>query len=119
MELHVPQDIAESIARYMDYETLKKYCMVSTSCRDASKVRLAYLAEKEEYLFKFERLKRLGINVHNTYNMTSDLEVMKFEYEKLKRDRDVENSVRFTRKLFMACITGLNIPEDIKRYMLS
>ena len=49
--------------------------------------------EKEDYLMKFDRLKRLGYNIPYQFNMTSDLDTMKYEYEKLKKEKDIEKIV--------------------------
>ena len=76
--------------------------------------------EKEEYLMKFERLKRLGYNIPYQFNMTSDLETMKYEYDKLKKEKEIENGIKFSRKMLLACTTGIEFlnnkfdPFDIK-----
>ena len=76
--------------------------------------------EKEELLMKFDRLKRLGYNIPYQFNMTSDLDSMKYEYEKLKKEKEIENSVKFSRKMLMACTTGIEFlnnkfdPFDVK-----
>ena len=76
--------------------------------------------EKEELLMKFERLKRLGYNIPYQFNMTSDLETMKYEYDKLKKEKEIENGIKFSRKMLMACTTGIEFlnnkfdPFDVK-----
>ena len=76
--------------------------------------------EKEELIYKFEKMRRLGMNIPNRYNMTSDLDEMKIEYEKVKRDREVENGIKFSRKVLMALTTGMEFlnnkfdPCDLK-----
>ena len=78
------------------------------------------MKEKEELLYKFERLQRLGVQIPNHYNMSSNLDEMKSEYDRLKRARDSENAVKFSRKALMACVTGIEFlntkfdPLDIK-----
>ena len=54
--MDVPQDIAELIAGYMDYTTLGKFCMVSTSCRDAGRIEMQKILELEK---KMERKRKL------------------------------------------------------------
>jgi len=39
--------------------------------------------------------------------MNSHLDDMRNEYTKLKKQRELENSVKFQRKMLMACITGM------------
>lgn len=78
------------------------------------------MKEKEELLYKFERLKRLGVQTPVQFNMSSNLDEMKSEYDRLKRARDSENAVKFSRKALMACVTGIEFlntkfdPLDIK-----
>ncbi len=76
--------------------------------------------EKEELIYKFEKMRRLGMNIPKRFNMTSDLEEMKVEFEKVKRDREVENGIKFSRKVLMAITTGMEFlnnkfdPCDLK-----
>ena len=76
--------------------------------------------EKEELLYKFEKLRRLGIKLPKSFNMTSDLEEMKVEYLKLKKAKEVENGIKFSRKMLIACTTGIEFlngkfdPFDVK-----
>ena len=41
------------------------------------------------------------------YNMNSNLEDMRNEYLKLKKQREIDNSVKFQRKALMAFVTGI------------
>ena len=41
------------------------------------------------------------------YNMNSHLEDMRNEYIKLKKQREIDNAVKFQRKMLMACVTGI------------
>jgi hypothetical protein len=41
------------------------------------------------------------------YNMNSNLDEMRNEYLKLKKQREIDNSVKFQRKILMAGVTGL------------
>ena len=76
--------------------------------------------EKIDMLYKFRKLEGQGIRTTMNYNMTSNLEDMRTEYYKLKKQRETENSVKFQRKILMAIVTGgefLNnkfSPFDIK-----
>lgn len=76
--------------------------------------------EKEDLLFRFEKLKKLGVINNVRYNMSSRLDEMKFEYERLKRERELDNSIKFSRKMLMACVTGIEFlnnkfdPFDVK-----
>jgi len=76
--------------------------------------------EKIDLIYKFKKLEGQGIRTTMNYNMNSHLEDMRNEYFKLKKQREVENSVKFQRKIMMAAITGLEFvnnkfdPFDIK-----
>ena len=76
--------------------------------------------EKIDLIYKFKKLENQGIRTTMNYNMNSNLEDMRNEYLKLKKQREVDNSVKFQRKVMMAAITGLEFlnnkfdPFDIK-----
>ena len=76
--------------------------------------------EKQDLLFKFERLARRGMPLTKKFNMQSSLEEMKIEYESLKAQRDLDGSIKFQRKMLMAFTTGVEFlnnkfdPFDIK-----
>lgn len=62
---------------------------------------------KRELLYQFDRLEKKGIKLPKKFTLTSSLEEMKAEYERLKLDREVEISVKFQRKMMMAIVTGV------------
>ena len=62
--------------------------------------------EKIDMLYKFRKLEGQGIRTTMNYSMTSNLEDMRTEYYKLKKQRETENSVKFQRKILMAVVTG-------------
>jgi hypothetical protein len=76
--------------------------------------------EKIDFLYKFQKLESQGIRTTMNYNMNSHLEDMRNEYIKLKKQREVDNSVKFQRKVMMAIITGVEFlnnkfdPFDVK-----
>ena len=76
--------------------------------------------EKIDILYKFKRLEGQGIRPTMNYNMNSQLEDMRNEYIKLKKQREVDSSIKFQRKVMMALITGVEFlnnkfdPFDIK-----
>ena len=71
-------------------------------------------------IYKFKKLEGQGIRTTMNYNMNSPLEDMRNEYLKLKKQREIDNSVKFQRKVMMAAITGLEFlnnkfdPFDVK-----
>lgn len=64
------------------------------------------IKEKREILYQLNRLEAKGYTIPNCYNMQSDLTEMKREYERIVRDRDIDSSIRFQRKMLMAFVTG-------------
>lgn len=63
--------------------------------------------EKIDLLYKFKKLENQGVKTTMNYNMNSHLDDMRNEYIKLKKQREVEASVKFQRKIMMAAITGV------------
>lgn len=78
------------------------------------------LKEKQDLLFKLNRLQKLGMPVSQKYTMSSKLEDIKGEFLGLKSQRDLQNSVKFQRKMMMAVVTGVEFintkfdPFDVK-----
>ena len=76
--------------------------------------------EKIDLIYKFKKLENQGVRTTLNYNMNSSLDDMRNEYLKLKKQREIDNSVKFQRKMMMAAITGLEFmnnkfdPFDIK-----
>ena len=64
------------------------------------------LTEKREILYQLNRLEAKGHQIPHNFNMSSDLNEMKSEYERIVRDKDTDASVRFQRKMMMAFVTG-------------
>ena len=65
------------------------------------------LNRKQEILFQFDKLERRGLTLPRKYTLRDDLDFLEFEYEKIKKQRETENSIQFSRKMLMACITGV------------
>ena len=78
------------------------------------------LNKKREYLYQFERMEKKGLNVPRHFNLDSNLEDMKTEFERIKRDKEVDTSIAFQRKMLLACVTGVEFmnnrfdPFDVK-----
>ncbi len=64
--------------------------------------------EKQFLLFKLDRLeKTMRVKLPRRFTMASNIDDIKYEYEKLKRQRDVDKSIKFQRKVLMAISSGL------------
>ena len=70
--------------------------------------------EKQELLYKFHRLEQKGIRSSRKFNMKSSLDDMKIEYNRLTRQVEVESSIKFQRRVLMACVSGIEFMN--KRY---
>ena len=77
-------------------------------------------SEKAKLLNKFDKLRRMGVNIPYEFNFSSDLSNMQREFNKIKDQREMEHSIKFQRKMLMACITGIEFlnnrfdPFDVK-----
>lgn len=63
--------------------------------------------EKQQLLFNLERLQKQGYPPSKKYSMASSYEDMKYEHDRLKKQRDVEKSIRMSRKFLMAFVSGV------------
>lgn len=76
--------------------------------------------EKQDLLFKLERMYKRGLPMTKKFTMQSSYEEMKAEFEKLKYQRDLDNGIKFQKKMLMACVTGVEFlnskfdPFDVK-----
>ena len=76
--------------------------------------------EKAELLYQFDRMEKKGFKIPKTFCMDSSLEEMKTEYELMKKDKEIDASVSFQRKIMLAFTSGVEFlnnkfdPFDIK-----
>jgi len=64
------------------------------------------MTEKKEILYQFDRLRSKGVKVPYDFNMNSNIHEMRSSYERMKREREIDASVRFQRKMMMGFVTG-------------
>jgi len=64
------------------------------------------LREKKEIIYQLDRLEQRGYKIPFKFNLNSDLEEMKLEYNKLLKEKEIDGSIRFQRKMLMAFVTG-------------
>jgi len=65
------------------------------------------LKRKQEILEGFDKISRKGIRIHRVFDINSDLHEMEAEYNRLIKQREIENSIKFQRKMLMAFVTGV------------
>jgi hypothetical protein len=76
--------------------------------------------EKAEYIRLLDRLEHKGIHSHKKFNMNSDYNEIKSEFDRLTRQRECDQSVKFQRKMLIAFVTAVEFlntkfdPFDIK-----
>ena len=62
--------------------------------------------EKREIIYQLERLESKGFKLPFKFNMNSDLEEMRSEYNRIIREKELDGSVRFQQKMLMAFVSG-------------
>lgn len=70
--------------------------------------------EKADLLNKLERLKKKGIALSKKFSIYSDIEELRTEYKRITYSIEADQSIRFQRRMLMACVTGLEFLN--KRY---
>ena len=70
--------------------------------------------EKTDLLNKLARLEKKGFNVNKRLNAYSNVDDLRSEVRRITYSIDVEQSIRFSRRMLVACVTGLEFLN--KRY---
>ena len=70
--------------------------------------------EKTDLLNKLARLEKKGFNVNKRLNAYSNIDELRSEVKRITYSIDVEQSIRFSRRMLVACVTGLEFLN--KRY---
>lgn len=76
--------------------------------------------EKIELLYQFDRMEKKGLKLPQRFTMESSLGDMKAEFERIKRDKEVDASVAFQKKMLLAFTSGVEFlnnrfdPFDVK-----
>ena len=67
----------------------------------------AELTEKKEILYQMDRLRAKGYTLPHEFSIHSDIDEMRAEYHRIVREKEIDASIRFQRKMLMACVTGI------------
>ena len=70
--------------------------------------------EKSDLLNKLARLEKKGFTVNKRLNAYSNVDELRAEVKRITYSIDVEQSIRFSRRMLVACVTGLEFLN--KRY---
>jgi hypothetical protein len=68
--------------------------------------------EKKELLYQFERLEKKGVRLPRKFTLASNLEEMRMEFDRIKRDREIDTSVKFQKRMMMTAVSGLEFAAD-------
>ena len=76
--------------------------------------------EKAEFIRLLERMEQRGMRPHKKFTMESDYNEVKNEFDRLSRQRECDQSIKFQRKMLVAFITAIEFlnnkfdPIDLK-----
>jgi hypothetical protein len=70
--------------------------------------------EKADLLNKLNRLEKKGFSVNKRLNAYSNVEELRTEYKRIKYSIEVDQSLKFSRRMLIACVTGVEFLN--KRY---
>ena len=76
--------------------------------------------EKQDLLFKLKRLETNGLRTSRQYTMDSKITDIREEFRTLKKQKELDKSVKFSREMLMACVGGIEYlngkfdPLDVK-----
>lgn len=63
--------------------------------------------EKRTILYQLDRLEKRGVKLPRKHNMSSNLEEMRNDLDRIKNDKDTDVSIKFQRKVLIATVTGI------------
>ena len=63
--------------------------------------------EKQDLIYKFHRLEEKGYKLSKRYNINSDIMEMRAEFNKIRRDTELKGTLKFSRRMLMACVSGM------------
>lgn len=65
--------------------------------------------KKRELLYQFERLEKKGIKLPKKFSMSSDYNEIKYEYNRIKKDIELDSSIKMQKKVLMTTVNGIEI----------
>lgn len=100
--------ISDSSSDSTDTEsTVSSFSSVSSASKGKRYSQEEILNMKRELLYQFDRLEKKGIKVPKKFSMASSLDEMRHEYDRMKKDREVDISVKFQKKMLMTIVSGI------------
>ena len=70
------------------------------------------MQKKQDLIYRLERLEKLGYKSVRKFTLSNTLEEIQYEYDRMKKMRDSDKAVRFSRKMLMAFTSGVEFLND-------
>jgi hypothetical protein len=92
-----------------DDDAVSSSSRLSDKVRAKAKQKSTYneMDRKQELLFLFDKLEKKGVRVPQRFSVRSSVDEMEKTYERLKHERDVQNSIKFQRKVLMGVVSSI------------
>tara|TARA_B100000700_G_scaffold308486_1_gene386272 strand:- start:1851 stop:2978 length:1128 start_codon:yes stop_codon:yes gene_type:complete len=62
---------------------------------------------KRKLLYQFDRLEKKGVKLPQRFSLSSSLDEMQMELDRINNDKKADASIKFQRKALVACVTGV------------
>lgn len=62
---------------------------------------------KRKLLYQFDRLEKRGVKLPQRFSLSSNLDEMQMELDRINNDKKADASIKFQRKALVACVTGV------------
>lgn len=62
---------------------------------------------KRKLLYQFDRLEKRGVKLPQKFSLSSSLDEMQMELDRINNDKKADASIKFQRKALVACVTGV------------
>ena len=62
---------------------------------------------KRKLLYQFDRLEKRGVKLPQKFSLSSSLDEMQMELDRISNDKKADASIKFQRKALIACVTGV------------
>lgn len=92
-----------------DTHSLSRASQSSSQKRTAPKRPKSFeevMEEKQELLYRLERLAKAGYMPSKKFTLQTDLNEIKYEYEKLSKQRNIDKSIKMQRGVLMSVVSG-------------
>ena len=67
------------------------------------------MREKQDILFQFQRLEKRGVHVPKDFTMSSDIDDLRYEFNRIREQLKIDNSISFSRKGLMFAVSALEM----------